>query len=100
LELTAGYESRNYLDESYDSLSFPDGPQIASNRSRRQDQRLFGGFAASMVLTRSLTLTLRYDLLLNRSIGDGDHSGPGRGFDPAARSYDRHVLLVGTTVTW
>ena len=99
-EFTLGYESRSYLDESFDQLFVSGGPPQIGNRRRRHDNRWFGGFAASTQLTRGLTLTLRYDVLLNRSGTAGNNSGPGRGVDSDDRSYDRHVLLLGTTVTW
>jgi len=99
-EVTAGYEARNYLYESFDRAIFPGREPEITNRQRRHDDRWFGGFAASAFITRRLTLTLRYDVLLNRSSTAGDNSGPGRATDSDDRSYDRHLLLLGTTVTW
>jgi len=97
-EITAGYETRNYLDDTTNRSSGRGETEI---RRRRHDDRWFGGFAASTKLTSQLTLSLRYDLLIHRSNNSGDNSGPGGGerdFDD--RNYDRHVLLLGTTVTW
>jgi Flp pilus assembly protein TadD len=96
LDLTTGYELRSHLDESV----APGGNgREGSDRHRRSDRRWFGGFGASAALTRNLSLSLRYDLLLNRSNGGGN-SGPERQADLDSRSYDRHILLLGTTVTW
>ncbi|MFL5395769.1 MAG: tetratricopeptide repeat protein [Myxococcales bacterium] len=96
-EVNGGYEARDYLDDSF-SVSGAD--ERVSNRRRRHDDRLFGGFAASTQLTRNLMLSLRYDILVNRSNSAGSNSGRGRSSDSDARSYDRHVMLLGTTVTW
>ena len=99
-EVTAGYESRNYLDATTDRSSGP-GSQTEIRR-RRHDDRWFGGFAAASKLTSQLTLSLRYDLLIHRSNNANGNPGPGGGgkVDFDDRNYDRHVLLLGTTVTW
>jgi tetratricopeptide (TPR) repeat protein len=99
LELTSGFESRDYLDDSY-LLTAGDG---ITNLRRRHDQRWFGGIAASVRLTGALSLTMRYDLVLNRSNTSGRDSsgrGPGEAFDTDDRSYDRHVLLLRTDWSW
>ena len=99
-EITAGYESRNHLDDTTDRSSGP-GPQTGIRR-RRHDDRWFGGFAAATKLTSQLTLSLRYDLLIHRSNNANGNPGPGGGgkVDFDDRNYDRHVVLLGTTVTW
>jgi Flp pilus assembly protein TadD len=99
-EITSGYESRSYLDDSFTQVGFSGRDSRISGLRRRHDDRFFGGFAASTQLTRNLALSLRYDVVVNRSNSAGDNSGPGRSSDSDARSYDRHVMLLGTTVTW
>jgi len=93
-DVTAGYESRSYFDD----VLVSDG-RGGSDR-HRNDRRWFGGFSASTALTKSLSLSMRYDLLLNRSDTESGSSGPRGSATSDARSYDRHLLMVGTTVTW
>ena len=74
LDLSAGYESRDYAQAQ------PGPPE-------RHDDRWFGGAAASLWLTKKLALSMRYDLVLNRS-------------NAAPLSYDKHLFTLGTAWAW
>lgn len=94
LELSGGFELRDYLDDSYLLLSRGDGTHSEVASRRRQDKRGFGSAQASIRLTRALSLSLRYDLIVNRSNLGGEPP------DPNNHDYDKHLFTLGTTVVW
>ena len=106
LELSGGIEWRNYLDDHV----LLDGSGNEIDRRRRHDRRWFAGASARMRLSQALSLSLRYDLVVNRSnISGGAPArpgpGPGTGCGPIGlgcddRSYDKHVLTLETGFSW
>ncbi len=111
IELSGGIEWRGYLDDNYRLLGPPGGGGgLEIDRRRRQDTRYFAGAAASLTVTHALSLTLRYDLVVNQSNVAGDASdgpggqcGPGGAchrFDGDNRGDDKHVISLGTALTW
>ena len=107
LDLSAGFEARSYLADDVVQLTGSNGSTSEMNRSRRADDRWFGAASASWWLSKRLALSLRYDLVLNRSNimapPDPRRCGPG---DPACGqtlsplSYDKHLFTVGTTLSF
>lgn len=107
LEASAGFELRSYLEDNTRWLKTAGGTVSLIARQRREDQRWFAGASAAFALTRALSLTLRYDLVLNRSniAARTPDSGPACGMmDPACTfrpdNYDKHVLTLGSTFAW
>ena len=101
VEVSGGLERRDYLSDDTTSLVFPGQAAAVTDRRRRHDLRWLGGAAATVSLSRGVAVVLRYDLVVNRSDLDGATSG-GRGpeLDAIHRSFDKHVLTLGTAVAW
>ena len=112
LELSGGFEQRNYLDDNSILLQRADGTTSVTAARRRHDRRWFAGASAGLRLSRALSLFLRYDLVVNRSnisSGPPGPSGPGPGPSPGCapanpscdnRSYDKNVLTFETVLSF
>jgi tetratricopeptide (TPR) repeat protein len=94
LELSGGFEHRNYLADDALTLRQIGGIVNDLDRRRRHEQRWLLGAGASLGLSRGLSFTARWDLVVNRSVGDG------LSLDPDGHSYERHVFSLGTAYAW
>lgn len=104
-EVSGGLELRDYLSDTFVTVTRLDGATAQLDRHRRHDDRWFGAATASFSLTQKLSLTLRYDLVLNRSSEGGDRAGACgsddcRGLDPENRTYDKHAVTLGTQLNF
>ena len=92
LDASAGIEWRGYVG---DNLVLGAGGAVVDRR-RREDTRSLAGAGAWLSLTDNLGLTLRYDALFSRS----NASGPDGNRQGDNRSYDKHVVIAGTSFLW
>jgi len=108
--LYAGAEWRNYLDESFLRIQFPDGSVEERGRRKRRDLRFVLGPAVSFQLAKHLQLSARYDLLVNRSNVDTRLSDPFGScgppdfschrFDYTNGNYQKHQPMLELSGTW
>ena len=94
VELSGGYESRSYLGEDRMQLIQRDGHALDGLHHQRQDDRWFASAGASIKLKPGLSATFRYDLVLNASNVDISR------ISDEQRAYTKHVMTVGTTLSW
>lgn len=94
LELSAGYEWRDYLDDSSVLVSDSAGGTRTVNLLRRHDDRWFASASATFWLTKGLSLWLRYDGVISRSTSDLRRGA----IDD--RSYDKHLVTSGIGFAW
>ena len=93
LEAAAGSEWRSYLAYA----PGPPGPEQAGP----SDHRWFASAAVGWRLTRGLAISLRYDLLSSRPEDDREFlCAPGEACGTPRASYDKHVVTLGTSISW
>ena len=101
LSLSTGVEWRQYLSDSYLQLTFVNGaqPQALDSR-RRTDLRWFGSAVATVRIAGPLSLSARYDVVVNRSNIESSSGDPGHNLDAGNRSYDKHTATLEAAVNF
>jgi tetratricopeptide (TPR) repeat protein len=111
LGLAGGLEWRDHRGDSFLSVTSPDGSTRELDRRQRQDRRVFVTLLTVVRLWRGLEVTLRYDLVVNRSNVDNHSSEPpGDSCGPPAfrchqldyddKNYTKHAFTLETGYVW
>ncbi len=111
LGLAGGLEWRDHRGDSFLSVTSPDGNASEIDRRQRQDRRVFATLFSALRVWRGLEVTLRYDLVVNRSNVDNHSSEPpGDSCGPPAlschqldyddKNYTKHAFTLETGYVW